>query len=50
MKMTMTAGPMACAASGEGATEPTASPTDELTKLSRVRMPRNLANLQVEGG
>ena len=37
---------MACAESGEGATDPTANPMDELTKLSNVRMPRNLANLQ----
>ena len=46
MNMTMTAGPMAWAASGDGATDPTAKPTEELTKLSRVRIPRNLANLQ----
>lgn len=49
MKMTMTAGPMACAASGEGATDPTASPTEELAKLSSVRMPRNFANLHQPG-
>lgn len=46
MKTTITAGPIACAESGEGATDPTARPIEELTKLSKVSMPRNLANLQ----
>ena len=46
MKMTMTAGPMAWAASGDGATDPTARPIDELAKLSNVKMPKNLPNLQ----
>lgn len=45
MKMTITAGPIACAASGEGAMLPTANPTDELAKLSKVKIPRNLPNL-----
>lgn len=45
MNITITAGPIAWAASGDGATEPTAKPIEELTKLSRVRMPRNFANL-----
>mmetsp|Transcript_19242 Transcript_19242/g.58082 ORF Transcript_19242/g.58082 Transcript_19242/m.58082 type:complete len:315 (+) Transcript_19242:593-1537(+) len=45
MKITMIAGPMARAASVEGAIDPTAKPSAEDVKLSRVRMPRNLANL-----
>jgi len=36
---------MATAASVEGATEPTASPSEADVKDSSVRMPRNAANL-----
>ena len=46
MNTTMTAGPMATAASVDGATEPTASPSAEDVKDSSVRMPRNDANLR----
>lgn len=38
MKMTMTAGPMAIAASVEGANAPTVRPSAALAKLSSVRM------------
>lgn len=41
-----TAGPVASAASVEGAMEPTARPSAEAANDSSVRMPRNLANLQ----
>ena len=37
---------MACAASGLGATQPTERPSADAVKLSSVRMPRKLANLQ----
>jgi hypothetical protein len=40
-----TAGPMASAASVEGAMEPTARPSADAAKDSSVRMPKNLANL-----
>ena len=46
IKRTMTPGPMASAASVLGAKEPTASPRDVEAKLSSVRIPQNLANLQ----
>ncbi len=46
MNRTMTPGPMASAASVLGAKEPTASPRDVDAKLSSVRIPQNLANLQ----
>ena len=46
MKRTMTPGPMARAASVLGAKEPTARPRDVDVKLSSVRIPQNLANLQ----
>lgn len=45
LSFTITAGPMARAASVEGAIDPTARPSADDVKLSRVKMPRNLANL-----
>ena len=45
MKRTMTPGPMASAASVEGAKAPTASPSEVDANDSSVRMPQNLANL-----
>lgn len=45
MKSTMTPGPMASAASVEGANDPTARPSEVDAKDSRVRMPQNLPNL-----
>ena len=45
MNTTITAGPIATAASVDGATEPTASPRAADVKDSSVRMPRNDANL-----
>ena len=50
MKRTMTPGPMARAASVEGAHAPTASPSEVDAKDSSVRMPQNLANLRCRGG
>lgn len=46
MKRTMTPGPMASAASVEGANAPTARPSEVDAKDSSVRMPQNLANLR----
>ncbi len=46
--MLRTAGPMASAASVEGAIEPTARPSADEANDSSVRMPRNLANLNNE--
>jgi hypothetical protein len=46
MKRTMTPGPIASAASVEGANAPTASPREVDANDSRVRMPQNLANLR----
>jgi hypothetical protein len=46
----ITAGPMATAASVLGATAPTARPRAEEQKDSRVRIPRNLRNLFMGGG
>lgn len=45
---TMTPGPMACAASGEGAMAPTARPREEEVKDSSVSMPRNVASLHTD--
>ena len=46
MKRTMTPGPMARAASVEGAKAPTARPSEVDANDSSVRMPQNLANLR----
>ena len=46
MKTTMTAGPMATAASVDGATEPTARPSAADVNDSSVKMPKNDANLR----
>ncbi len=46
MNRTMMPGPIASAASVEGAKEPTASPREVAVKDSRVRIPQNLANLR----
>ncbi len=46
METKITAGPMASAASVEGAAAPTASPRALLVKLSSTRMPKNRANLR----
>ena len=47
MKITMTAGPKALAASGLETREPTDMPMPELTKLSKLSKLRNFANLPI---
>ena len=49
MKMTMTAGAIAIAASTDGANEPTAKPKAEEAMDSTVRIARNLRNLPGAG-
>lgn len=46
MNSTIMPGPIARAASVDGAKEPTASPREVDVNDSSVRMPQNLANLQ----
>lgn len=50
MNKTIMPGPIASAASVEGAKEPTASPSEVAVKDSRVRIPQNFANLRTMAG
>jgi hypothetical protein len=47
IQTSITAGPIATAASVLGATAPTARPRAEEQKDSRVKMPKNFKNLQI---